>query len=109
MRKTIIAIGICTIAISALTPASTTTLAQHQAPTYAKWGSLAVKETQSKYPNAEIIDYLHVGKESKNDTTIEKFKLWLKEGGNEFGVFVNIEYNTETEKVVKIDFQETTR
>ena len=54
--------------------------AQQETPSYAKWGKLAVKETHSKYPDANIIDYKHIGSESKSDSTIENFKLWLKDG-----------------------------
>lgn len=109
MRKTFIALGIFTIVNSTPAYIQTITHAQQETPTYAKWGKLALKETQSKYPNANIIDYLHEGSESKGVSTIEKFKLWLKDGDNEFGVFVRIEYNTATEKVVEINFQETFR
>ncbi|WP_017380548.1 DUF3889 domain-containing protein [Paenisporosarcina sp. TG-14] len=109
MRKIFIALGISIAIISASTYLPTIAHVQQEIPSYAKWGALAVKETQSKYPNAKIIDYLHEGSESKGDSTIEKFKLWLKEGDKEFGVFVRIEYTTETEKVVTIKFEETSR
>ncbi|MET1013184.1 MAG: DUF3889 domain-containing protein [Paenisporosarcina sp.] len=116
MRKQVILLGIALLAViiiginSAYTQFSTFAQEQHETtPSYAKWGLLAMKETKSKYPNADIIDYLHEGKEIKGDSTIEKFKLWLKEDDNEFGVFVRIEYTTETEKVVGIKFEETSR
>lgn len=80
---------------------------QPSTPSYAKWGALAMKETKEKYPNAKIIDYLHIGSVKGTETSTEKFKLWLKDPQKEFGVFINIEYNNETEKVVKILFQET--
>ena len=107
MRKTFIALGILITVYSAPTFIPTSTHAQPEFPSYAKWGELAIKETQSKYPNANIIDYLHEGSESKEDSTIEKFKLWLKDGDNEFGVLVRIEYTTETKNVVSIKFEET--
>lgn len=103
------ALGIIITVNSALTHIPPTALAQQEIPAYAKWGRLAMKETQSKYPNANIIDYLHEGSESKGDSTIEKFKLWLKDGNKEFGVFVRIEYTTKTEEVIKIEFRETSR
>jgi hypothetical protein len=109
MRNTFIALGIFITVNSALTHIPTIAHVQPEIPAYAKWGKLAIKETQSKYPNANIIDYLHEGSESRGDSTIEKFKLWLKDGDNEFGVFVRIEYTTATEKVVNIEFQETSR
>ncbi|MEH7247256.1 YqzG/YhdC family protein [Neobacillus niacini] len=82
---------------------------QKPIPPYAKWGQLAVKETQKKYPNARVVDYLHIGKVSGQHTSTEKFKLWLKGTQKEFGVFVNIEFNNETEKIINITLKETPR
>ena len=58
MRKTFIALDI--FSTVNLTPTHISTIAhtQQEIPAYAKWGKLAVKETQSKYPIANIIDYL---------------------------------------------------
>ena len=109
LRKTCIALGVFILINSTPTHIPTNSHAQQVIPNYAKWGKLAIKEAQSKYPNAKIIDYLHEGSESQKDLTIEKFKLWLKEGDNEFGVFVRIKYRTETEKVVTIELEETSR
>lgn len=78
MRKTFLALGIFTIVNAAPTLVPTIAHAQQEIPAYAKWGRLAMQETQSKYPHASIIDYLHEGSEVKADSTIEKFKLWLK-------------------------------
>lgn len=109
MRKTYMALGILMMvnAVSIQIPMNPS--AEQAVPAYAKWGQLAVKETQSNYPNAKIIDYLHEGSELQGDSTIEKFKLWLKEGNREFGVFVRIEYTTKTENVVTIKLEETDR
>ncbi|MFJ7737353.1 DUF3889 domain-containing protein [Lysinibacillus sp. NPDC097287] len=109
MRKIIIALGAVLTTNIAPIQTQITAHAQQEIPSYAKWGQLAIKETKTKYPNAKIIDYLHEGRESKEASTIEKFKLWLKDGDHEFGVFVRIEYTTETEQMVKIEFQETSR
>lgn len=76
-------------------------------PAYAKWGLLAVKKTNEKYPHAQIIDYLHQGREDHPDHTVEKFKLWLKGEEREFGVFVDITFNVQTEEVLEITFTET--
>ena len=77
---------------------------------YAKWGRLAMKETKLQYPDAAIIDYLHVGREEKNGSQTETFKLWLrKENGEEFGVYTVIEFHTKTEQVINITFTETDR
>jgi hypothetical protein len=76
-------------------------------PSYAKWGKLAMEETKLKYPDAQIIDYLHIGRQKKGDAMIEKFKLWLRRENREFGVFVSIEFNAKTEEVLHITFLET--
>jgi hypothetical protein len=77
-------------------------------PPYAKWGELAMKKTKEKYPDAQITDYLHIGRETMEDSSLEKFKLILKRDSKEFGLFVNIEFKTETEQVIEITFKETT-
>ncbi|MEH7308349.1 DUF3889 domain-containing protein [Neobacillus drentensis] len=82
---------------------------QKPIPPYAKWGTLALEKTHEKYPHAKIVDYLHIGRTSGPQTSTEKFKLWLKDNNTEFGVYVNIEFNKQTEKVVKVTFQETSR
>ena len=109
MKTIIIVLGVCMTvnSLSTYTPAISYT--QQETPAYAKWGKLAMTETIEKYPKANIIDYLYEGTEYKEKSTIVKFKLWLREDDNEFGVLVRIEYMNETEKVVKIDFQETAR
>ncbi len=86
-----------------------TAKAETTPPLYAKWGRLAVQKTKEKYPNAKIVDYLHVGRKQGANVTSEKFKLWLKTDRKEFGVFVTITFNTATEQVIGITFQETPR
>ncbi len=81
--------------------------AEQPIPEYAKWSRLAMQKTKEHYPKAAIIDYLHVGKEQTGSFAVEKFKLWLRSGEQEFGVFVNIEYNPKTEEVMRITFKET--
>lgn len=78
-------------------------------PSYAKWGQLAVKTGMEKYPNAKIVDYLHIGREDKVNSSVEKFKLWLKENGKEFGLFINIEFNPKNDRVIKITTRESER
>lgn len=85
-----------------------TVYAQHKPiPPYGKWGVFAMKKTQEKYPNSKIIDYLHIGRISGPHSSTERFKFWLKDNSREFGVFINIEYNNQTERVVKVTFKES--
>ena len=109
MRNLFVVLGVVITINSALTHIPSIAHTQEEIPAYAKWGRFAVKEVQSKYPDATVIDYLHEGSETKGDTTIEKFKLWLKDSDKEFGVFVHIAYTTETEEIVNVEFRETSR
>ena len=80
--------------------------AERPTPPYAKWGKIAVEKTKEKYPDAQVVDYLHVGKEDKGSNSVEKFKLWLKGTDKEFGVFVDVEYNEASEQLIKISYKE---
>lgn len=75
-------------------------------PEYAKWGTIAVKETQRHY-QADIIDYLHVGRTNLTaDQAEEKFKLWIRtKDGDEFGVFVYIRFNPLQDTAYTIRFE----
>ena len=76
-------------------------------PSYAKWGILAIEKAAGKYPNAQITDFLHIGRNVENQSTTEKFKLILKENKKEFGLFVTIEFDSKTEEIIQLNFEET--
>lgn len=107
MRKLLIATGLLFFGYSS-TPLLAS-LAQQEIPAYAKWSRLAINEAQYKYPNAKVIDYLYVGSETINDTTIATFQLWLKENDTEFGVIVKVTYKTNTEELISVEFKEFSR
>ena len=108
MRKILAALGIM-MTVLALPQQMPDANAEQQTPAYAKWGKLAIEKTQSSYPNSKIIDYLHEGSHTQGNSTTEKFKLWLKEGDREFGVFVRIEFTTESEEIIRVESEETDR
>ncbi|NLY80018.1 MAG: DUF3889 domain-containing protein [Lysinibacillus sp.] len=85
------------------------TRAEAVTPAYAKWGRIAMQKVKEKYEKANVIDYLHIGREIGEKVSTEKFKLWLREGEREFGVFVNIIFNNDTEEIIDIQFEETDR
>lgn len=70
-----------------------------------------MKETKAKYPHADIIDYQHIGRATTPKITTENFKLWLRDvrTNKEFGVLITIEFDTNTEHITSVHFQETTR
>ncbi|MFH5184834.1 DUF3889 domain-containing protein [Paenibacillus sp. TAB 01] len=83
-------------------------------PEYAKWSRLAFSEIKKKYPNASVIDYLHVERKKMISETVpdeveETFKFWLNENGKQFAVYVRIRYVLATDKVLLIKLTETTR
>ncbi|MFD2973502.1 DUF3889 domain-containing protein [Peribacillus deserti] len=82
---------------------------QKPIPPYAKWGVYALKKVKQKYPNAQVIDYAHLGRTSTVNTSTESFKLWLRDGKKEFGVFIDITFDKGTEQIIKVTFKESTR
>lgn len=77
-------------------------------PPYAKWGSIAMQETKKRYPDAQIIDYLHIGRTTPAPSVSEEnFKLWLKQNNREFGVYVTIRFKSDNEELISIDFEES--
>ncbi|AEI41175.1 DUF3889 domain-containing protein [Paenibacillus mucilaginosus] len=78
-------------------------------PSYAPWGRIAMQETAKKY-GAEIHDYLYVGrKEAGPNLTEDTFKLWVVKGGRGFGVIVHVRWETSTEQLKSVTFEETDR
>jgi len=103
MRKTRLAgtmLASITLLFILLTPVSASV------PEYAKWGTIAVKETQRHY-QADIIDYLHVGRTNLAAGKVEeKFKLWIRtKDGSEFGVYVYIQFNPANDRTYTIRYE----
>lgn len=77
-------------------------------PEYAKWGRIAMSQTKIKYRNADIVDYLHVGrKQVSPEIAEEEFQLWLKDGSREFGVLVTIRFYKANDRIISINYHET--
>lgn len=104
MIKIAIAIGLFIVSYSPRAPIAE--VVQEDAPAYAKWSRLAIKQTQTEYPKASIIDYLYMGSAANNGSTVATFRLWLREGKREYGVVVRVTYVTETEKLESVKFHE---
>lgn len=106
LRAGLLAAGLLLVQGAAQAPIVRTAAAQ---PEYAKWGRIAMERTAEKY-RLPIVDYLHVGRTSPSPGVAEeKFKLWLRGNGREFGVFVTIRFETATERILNVAFEETTR
>ncbi|RAW14411.1 MULTISPECIES: DUF3889 domain-containing protein [Paenibacillus] len=105
MRMLIVALMTVILSLSGLSTSSATAI-----PDYAKWGIIAVKETQTKY-NVDILDYKHIGRTSLTaDQSREQFKLWVRnKDGKQFAVFVNVDFNPSTQQLKKVQFMESDR
>ncbi|MCZ8520700.1 MULTISPECIES: DUF3889 domain-containing protein [Paenibacillus] len=78
-------------------------------PSYAPWGRIAMQETAKKY-GAEIHDYLYVGRKAAGpNLTEDTFKLWVVKEGHGFGVIVRVRWETATERLQAVEFEETDR
>lgn len=109
MKKILLLITLCLLPLfSTSISADSLPSQKEEVPPYAKWGRVAMQTTKERYPEVEIIDYLHIGASvSADGTTTEKFKLWLRGKEKEFGVFITIRFNTETEEIIEMTFEET--
>ncbi|QFT87959.1 hypothetical protein FIU87_04755 [Bacillus sp. THAF10] len=105
----IIIIGVLLIGSNVGALAETYNESENQVPSYAKWGQLAMKKTKDKYPDADIVDYLHIGRQEGPINTTERFRLWLREGEKEFGVNVTITFDTKTENVKELKIEKVKR
>ncbi|MDW0111200.1 DUF3889 domain-containing protein [Sporosarcina aquimarina] len=99
-----IAVGLFILNYSPQAPVAD--VVQADAPAYAKWSRLAIKQTQTTYPKASIIDYLYMGSAQNDGSTVATFRLWLREGKREYAVVVRVTYATETEKLESVKFHE---
>lgn len=80
---------------------------QLASPGYAKWGKIAVEETAKAYRGAAIVDYKYEGRFSGGRSgDEERFVLWLKQDGREFGVRVIVTVQPETEALVSVKLRE---
>lgn len=80
---------------------------QAAAPAYAKWGKLAMEETAKAYHGASIVDYKYEGRFSGADGVAEeRFLLWLRQEGREFGVRVTCKVQQETDHLLDIKLTE---
>lgn len=112
MKKLLVSVVVFTMLLvgnSVVTPGDAGHTVMAEKPPYAKWGKLAMQKTTKQYPNAKIIDYHHVGRDDGEKFSSEKFKLWLKGKDKEFGVIVDIQFDTKTEQVNEITFKEVSK
>ncbi|ANE48938.1 hypothetical protein SY83_14620 [Paenibacillus swuensis] len=85
-----------------------TNAVQGQPPAYAKWGLIAVKETQKAYKNAPITDYLFIGQTKLSASRVqERFKLIVRKQTGLIGVFVTITHEVPSDRIISVELSET--
>ncbi|MEK0313502.1 DUF3889 domain-containing protein [Cohnella sp. 56] len=76
--------------------------------TYHKWSVIAIEETKHKYPKAALVDYSHIGRTHVGDgLSEERFKLWLREGSREFGVYATVRFRDAEDRLIAITLRES--
>ncbi|WP_309123095.1 DUF3889 domain-containing protein [Paenibacillus sp.] len=65
---------------------------------YGQWGRYGLEETRRRFPNAQIVDYEHMGRDA-----VETFHYQLREGARDFVVEVRIAFDPETNRVIAVD------
>ncbi|CAI6068129.1 hypothetical protein PAECIP112173_02065 [Paenibacillus sp. JJ-100] len=106
----VLMVTVLTLMLSMTGVMNTVSAFSNSIPEYAKWGIIAVKETQTKY-NADILDYKHIGRSSLSaNQSREQFKLWVRgKDGKQFAVYVNVDFNPNTQQLKKVQFSEADR
>lgn len=84
-------------------------MAKNMNDNIATWGNTAISKAKEEYPGIQVVDYLFIGRFSDSHSSKEKFKLWLKDGQREFGLYVEIEYNPDSNQIINITFKEVQR
>lgn len=80
--------------------------AAHAEPSYAKYGRIAMQEAANQYPDADIIDYKYEGHFAAGTRNEERFRLWLRGAGSEFGVRVHIFVAADSGQVRDVQLEE---
>ena len=79
----------------------------HAEPSYAKYGRVAMQETANRYPDADIIDYRYEGHfAAAGSNSEERFRLWLRGAGTEFGVRVRVFVKADSGDVRDVQLEE---
>lgn len=76
-------------------------------PEYAKWGNIAVKQTQEKFPDYDLTDYLYEGKVVVSEARHQyNFKLILKKSRETKEIRVFVLVNPKQDQLIDVFFDE---
>ncbi|MFC0269973.1 DUF3889 domain-containing protein [Metabacillus herbersteinensis] len=66
------------------------------------WEDVAVYETKKRYPLSQVLFTQKIWDQTKKGRTVKQYKLTLREGMNDFGVYTTITFDSSTGQVKKI-------
>ncbi|MDM5298721.1 DUF3889 domain-containing protein [Bacillus pumilus] len=67
-----------------------------------QWENRAVKEAKKRYPLAHVLFKQKVWDRHREKESVKQYHITLKDRAKEFGVFVTISYNPQSNKINKV-------
>ncbi|WP_083328195.1 DUF3889 domain-containing protein [Metabacillus idriensis] len=104
MKKSIVLLLL--LFIYGLTPSLVSISSDVSAAQHTDWKNVAVKETKKRYPLSQVLFAQKIWDNTKKNQTVKQYKVTVREGMKDIGVFVTISYDAKTEKVKKIQVLE---
>lgn len=81
--------------------------AHGEAPSYAKWGKIAIEQTTKKYPNQQVTDYRYDGKVFISNVREQyDFEFTLKKDGQSREIRVYVLVNPQTDELIDVKYDE---
>ncbi|MGG4490067.1 DUF3889 domain-containing protein [Metabacillus idriensis] len=104
MKKSIVLLLL--LFIYGLTPSLVSISSDVSAAQHTDWKNVAVNETKKRYPLSQVLFAQKIWDNTKKNQTVKQYKVTVREGMKDIGVFVTISYDAKTEKVKKIQVLE---
>lgn len=92
--------------IYGITPSLVSFTSEVSAAEQTDWKNFAIKETKKRYPLSQVLFAQKIWDNTKKNQTVKQYKVTVREGMKDIGVFVTISYDAKTEKVKKIQVLE---
>ncbi|MDQ0858413.1 DUF3889 domain-containing protein [Bacillus sp. V2I10] len=104
MKKSIVLLLL--LFIYGFTPSMVSISSTVSAAHHTDWKDFAVKETKKRYPLSQVLFAQKIWDNTKKNQTVKQYKVTVREGMKDIGVFVTISYDAKTGKVKKIQVLE---
>ncbi|WP_170289377.1 DUF3889 domain-containing protein [Metabacillus lacus] len=74
----------------------------HSASAQNNWENVAVQEAKKQYPLGQVLFSQQIWSSKKEKKAVKQYKLMIRNGSEDIGVFVTIAYHPQTEKIQSI-------